>query len=360
MGMEESISKLTEEACPSIRYRVRRDILGESIYSQEMMALQGRIMEDEKVKEVLSWQKNDGWLGGTFHGDCEPETGIRILIEKGVESCDPVIVAALNAMIARGADFDKGSLERVGKLLDSGHLGGSQMIKACVFSYAGHEDHDFVQQQIEEALFGFASTLSINSSKLLYRLHKGKVPVFDHDRIWPGIYHLRLLAYTNSWRTPEKLQLLCDAINHMILLCPLPEIKLLHKSQIIAPAQMNFMNELAKPIDRLSPKEWMLWLHGAELIARLGIADRLPAVYEQMSALSDYLKSNGWLFTIPLSHYYFHRWSPYIGLALENSWRSKDARICDLTFRSLLILKLARTPNFPPDLYRGTHPAFIA
>lgn len=354
MGLKEAIRKLADDSCPSIRYRVRRDILGESITDQEMVALQGRIMEDEKVKEVLSWQKSDGWLGGTFHGDCEPETGVRILIEKGIESCNPTIVAALNAIIARGPDFDKGSLERVGKMLDSNHLGGSQMIKACVFSYAGQEDHDFVRQQIEEALFGFASALRVNSDKILYRLHKGNIPVFEHDMIWPSIYHLRLLAYTSSWRTPENLKLLCDALNHMILLCPLPEIKLLHKSQIVAPAQMNFMNELAKPLHRLSPKEWMLWFHCAELIARLGIVDRLPAVHDQINALSDYLISNGWLFTMPLSHYYFHRWSPYTGLALENSWRSKDARTHDLTFRSLLILKLARMPIF--DL----PPAFLA
>jgi hypothetical protein len=42
-----------------------------------------------------------------------------------------------------------------------------------------------------------------------------------------------------------------------------------------------------------------------------------------------------------LSHYYFHKWTQYIGLALENDWKSEEKRICDLTFRSLLILKLS-------------------
>lgn len=346
MNIRDAINILINEACPSIRYRVRRDILDEPADSQPMITLQNQIFEDYRVKEVISWQGSDGWLGGTFHGDREPETGIRILIEKGVDNRNPVVIFALNAIIDRKAEFDRGCLERVGKLLDLNQLGGSQMIKACVFSYAGQEEYDFVRHQIKEALYGFAAALNINDGRALYRFHKDKIPVFNSGMTWPGIYHLRLLAHTRSWRNPENLQLLCDAINHMIRLCPLPEIKLLHKGRLIAPAQMNFMNELSRPIDALSPKEWMLWFHRMELIARLGIADRLPFIIGQINALSDYLKSNDWLFTRPLSHYYFHRWSPYVGLALENNWKSKKSRIFDLTFRCLLILKFANILPF--------------
>lgn len=304
-----------------------------------MMDLQRQILIDDRVKEALSWQRPDGWLGESFHGEREPETGIRFLIEKGIDPKNRVITAALDAILDRKSEFDRGSLERVGKLLDAYRLGGSQMIKACVFSYAGQEEHDFVWRQVEEALYGFSAVFNVEDGNHLYRLHKGSLPVFNEGMIWPSIYHLRLLAYTQSWRKPSNRRLLCDALNHMLRLCPLPEIKLLHKGQPIAPAQMNFMNDLNKPLLALAPNEWMLWFHRTELIARLGVAADLPAVSKQLHALLNILESGNWLFDKPLSHYYFHKWSPYIGLALENDWRKKRKRVSDLTFRCLLILK---------------------
>lgn len=47
------------------------------------------------------------------------------------------------------------------------------------------------------------------------------------------------------------------------------------------------------------------------------------------------------LFKKAISHYYYHKWTCYSGLALENDWKSSASRICDLTFRSQLILRLS-------------------
>lgn len=74
---------------------------------------------------VCSLQKEDGWLGGFFHGQDEPESSIRFLCEKGVEPDNPVIARALNAIEMRGDRFDAGCLSNVGKLLDEAGLGGS-------------------------------------------------------------------------------------------------------------------------------------------------------------------------------------------------------------------------------------------
>lgn len=338
MGME-LIQRLFADACPSIRYRAGRDLLDMPVHSPSMEALQQEILADDKVREVFSWQGEDGWLGGYLHGEREPETGIRLLIEKGVEGDNPIIAAALAAILERGGDFDRGSLERVGKQLDAYRLGGSKMIKACVFAYAGREDAAFIREQIAEALFGFSFTLNIADRKELYRMHKDKIPVFRDGMLWPGIYHLRLLACTKSWRTTENLQMLGDAFNHMLSLCPIPAIRLLHKGQPMAPALMDFVNTFHIPQAERTAADWMLWFQRAELVARLGIVPRLPVLWEQTAALKAALAREGWRFTKPLSHYYFHKWSPYTGLALENDWRNKNRRIYDLTFRSLLILK---------------------
>ncbi len=115
---------------------------------------------------------------------------------------------------------------------------------------------------------------------------------------------------------------------------------MLDRGQVISPASV-YMEDFNPDMASLTPPNWLLWFHRVEMLAKLGIADDVPAVRQQIDYLVSYLDENGGFFVKPLSHYYFMKWSQYTGLALEKSWRIKDARRNDLTFRSLLIHKLA-------------------
>lgn len=53
------ISTLMANACPSIRYRLRREVLGQSPQDPEMIALQVPISNDPAVERVLSWQQSE-------------------------------------------------------------------------------------------------------------------------------------------------------------------------------------------------------------------------------------------------------------------------------------------------------------
>jgi hypothetical protein len=258
---------LSKTACPSIAWRIRKEILQEDCASPEMRELQRRILEEPEVKRILSLKKEDGWLGGLFHGTDEPESGIRYLMEKGVESSHPTVQAALQAILERGTDFDRGCLHRVGRHLDAWHLGGSKLIKACVFAYAGEEDHDFVREGIREALNAFRFVCGTMRMEDIYEPYKGK-KVFRPGVLWPCVYHLRLLAMTRSWRTEENRQMLAKAVTGLAELSPIPEIKLLYKRQVIAPASA-FMYDFNSDMAALSGFEWMMWFHRTEMIARL-------------------------------------------------------------------------------------------
>ncbi len=288
MSINSTIELLKNNACPSIQYRTRKEILGESITSQFMQDLQEMILQDDKVMEVFSWCQEDGWLGGYFHGNKEPESGIRYLCEKGIEGNNPTIIGALNALINRGDAFDKGSMENVGKPLDFCHMGGSQMIKACVFAYAGHEEYDFIKKQIIEALSGFEYLLSINDLNDIYHVHKNTVNVFNDGTKWPSIYHLRLLAHTKSWKNSNTIKMLSSAFNKLFNLSPIPPIKLLYANQIISPASA-FMNNFSKNMEELTAKEWMMWFHRTEMITRLGIANNIASLKQQIDYLHHYL-----------------------------------------------------------------------
>jgi hypothetical protein len=339
MNYSQPIQFLLEHGCPSIAYRTKKEIQGEALNTTDLLNLQKLIQIDPEVKRIFSLQKEDGWLGGLFHGTDEPESGIRYLCEKGIATDHPVIIQALNAIEMRAKDFDDGGLVRVGKLLDDYHLGGSQMIKACVFAYAGHEEAPFIKNQIDEALSAFHYVSKLQNIEDVFIQYKNKL-VFKQTVKWPSIYHLRLLAFTHSWRNSENLEMLKTAFHKLIEFSPIPNIKLLHKSQIISPASV-FMNDFNINIDNIKDKDWMMWFHRTEMIARLGIAGEIEAINKQINALQYMLFESEGFFRKELSHYYFHKWTQYIGLALENDWKSEEKRICDLTFRSLLILKLS-------------------
>lgn len=336
MYFEEALQTLCRSACPSIRYRIYSEILNESRASEHMIKLQDEILKDDRVSEILNWQKEDGWLGDAFHSGRGPETAIRVLSEKGVSGNNLVIKRALKALKENNETFDNGCLQKVGKILDENDFGGSKMMRAAVFAYAGHEDELLVKEEIKKAIEGFKFILSIGSVNDIVKKYKNK-NVFKEGVKWPSIYHLRLLAFTKSWRTDENIKIIINSVKKLVEFSPIPEIKLLYKSQVISPASA-FMNDFNPKMDELSSQEWMVWFHRTELLSRLGIVKFIPELVEQINYLKQYLLENNELFKLKLSHYYFHKWNMYIGLSLEKNWRNSISRVCDLTFRSLLIL----------------------
>lgn len=326
---------ISKRACPSISYRIRKEIFHEDIRKPEMQALQSKILDDPEILRIFSLKKEDGWLGGLFHGVDEPESSIRYLVEKGVEPSHPIIQDALNAIVAKGDKFDEGSMYRVGKPLDNLHFGGSKLIKACVFAYAGEENYDFVIEQINESLDVFSFVCGVENIADIYDEYKGKL-VFKNSVMWPCIYHLRLLANTNNWRNTKNQEMMKKAISKLVDFSPIPEIKLLYRHQIISPASI-FMNNFNSDMSSLNAKEWMMWFHRTELIAKLGIATKVDSIKRQIDYVNNLLKENNGLFIKKLRHYYFTKWTQYTGLALEENWKSSDKITNDLTFRCLLI-----------------------
>ncbi len=332
--MTSAITMLLQNACPSIQYRLRLEILHDSPLSSEMLALQAQILQDGLVQEVLDWQEPDGWLAWDFHGERSLESGVRILCEKGVETAHPVIVAALRALELHPERLECG-LGKVGRILDDLGLGGAETIRAMVLAYAGRTGHPFVEEQVGQALAAFRAVLAIESLEDLLEAHWGKW-VLKKGRRWPCIYHLRLLALTHAWRTPQNLGLLAESLRRLIQLSPVPPFNVRSGSQLIAPASF-CMHDFNPDFASLDGAGWMMAFHRLELLARLGVLPRLPALAARVGTLQEMLAAGSGLFPQPLSHPYFRRWGAYTGLALEPDWKSPLRRAYDLTFRSLLI-----------------------
>ncbi len=329
-----NVDELVQNACPSIRFRIRAEILGEPETTLEMVRVQKEILSDEWVQKVFSWQQADGWIGRDFHGENSMETGIRVLCEKGLRTSHPILEQALSVLLKEKTRLIRG-IGKVGDILDDLNLGGTRMIQATVFAYAGVEEPEIVKDQIQKALQAFKAVGTIHSVEEITTIYQKKL-VFQPDVIWPSIYHLRLLAFTQSWRTPGNIKVLANAIRRLIQLSPIPGILVRSKSQLIAPASF-CMLDFNPGMDSLDDAGWMMWFHRMELFARLGIIHLVPELKDQITRLEEMLTSHKGRFLLKVNHYYFKKWTPYSGLMLEKDWRDPKRRVYDLTFRSLLI-----------------------
>lgn len=342
--VRESLNRLLAGACPSIRYRVRSEVLGEPVSSLEMVRLQELILQDAMVRRVLSSQQPDGWLGTSFHHAGGAEVGIRVLREKGVNPDHPVFAKALEAMSGSDETFAR-ELLRVGRILDQKGLGGSCLIRAVVFAYVAIEDKPFVIEQIEKALEVFQAVLAVHEVSDIADEYNGKL-VFKSGAKWPNIYHLRLLALTSRWRTAQNRAMIAKAVERLVSLSPIPYVLVRDRSQLIAPPAV-FMDDFNPDMSLLDGKGWAMWLHRMEMLSRLGVVGAVPGLRAQVEELARILRASEGGFAVQIAHPYFTRWTAYTGLALENDWRSPQRCMFDLTFRSLLILHFSGLANLP-------------
>lgn len=333
--MNKAIEFLLDNACPSIRYRLKKEILRD-MDSYEEEALQSKILEDKLIQEFLARQNSDGWIDEDFHSEKGIETAIRLLSEKGVLSKGFPMQKMLNELERREDTFDKGCLFNVGKVLDEKGFGGSKLIRATIFAYAGVEDKEFIQDQIQSAIDKFEFVLSIDRIEDITEEYKNKL-IFKDEVKWPSIYDLRLLAFTKTWRSKENEKIIISSIRQLIRLSPIPDILVLKGHQLIAPASF-CMHDFYPDMSTFKDKDWMIWFHRMELLSRLGIVKYIEELKNQVDFLINILYEGDGIFKKRLSHYYFTKWGTYIGLALEKDWRTEKRRMCDLTFRSLLIL----------------------
>jgi len=331
-----NVDELLRIAGPSIKYRTRREVLGESLRAEGMAELQAGILGDPLVRRVFSSRCSDGWLGKTFHGADGIEACIRILCEKGLARDHPVLAQALDVLAGGDSRLHLG-IGKVGRAADDAGVGGQEMIRAAVFAYAGDEGRSCVQTQIAEALRGFRAILDVESIDEIAEPYKGKL-VFREGVCWPSIYHLRLLAGTHGWRSEKSLRMVSKAVEGLIDLSPIPQICLRRGSQLMAPASFA-MDDFATDLEDQVGYGQLLWFHRMELLARLGVIGAVPSLQRMVDRLVGMLEDG--LFTRRLSHSSFRNWGVYAGLALERDWRAAVRRAADLTFRCLLILHYA-------------------
>jgi DNA-binding phage protein len=343
--MNKEVTKiLTEKACAPIRYRTKKEILEQNPDINEYL---DEILDDKRQKYVFTWQQADGYLGHSFHGGWIPdaklkfyntgaEAALRFLSEMGVPATYPVVAKCLNALLKDNWNPDPWKWGNHYEP-EIGFFGGDH-IRAVVFSYFGIEEHDFIKTEIQRALEAINRVTEISSVESITGTYQNKL-YFNSGIALPDIYHLRLLAFTKGWRNSKNISTLAKSLEHFIELSPLPQIYIKSGNQLVAPAQINSRVFNQSPRNLL-PIDWYWWLHIAELFARMGVVQQIPALLTQVNELKELSQEGDGFFPFKPHTSTFEKWNTYAGLALEDSW-AKARWKYDLTFRALLILKYA-------------------
>ena len=345
---QEIIKFLIDHADPSIVLRVKKEVIG-SVLKAEEKALIDKIIPQKIVQTIINSQKSDGWFGNNFHGQSPKlnagmfdnmEVGLRYLAEKGLPHDNEYITKAINSFLTKNSfDIAYGGKPPEPPATDYTYTAsGLYLARSSVIIRAGYEDklsaNDFInlQRDVDFSLKTFLSVLDKDFPNDVLDTHRKKL-CFKPNVLWPCLYHLRILAHSQSWRTCENINLLAESVSKLYAFPQSDEMVYTYKKgQYIGPC-FAFVYAQGKILE--ANDEQSIPLDLLELFARCGIVKKtkeLKTKYEYMLSALD-LDVN-----ININKHQARNWSPYFGFALEEDWKTQIKMKCDLLFRVLLII----------------------
>lgn len=327
---------LLKEGCPSIVYRVRKEIKEENVSEQEYKKYETLICSETKVQRILSWQDSAGYFGTRLHTAPSRskvwthEGCVRYLIEMGLSNDNEYLRKALDAMLCPGwgKECENSKAASVFKY---------EMIRASLFAQAGLHNYDFVPQWVEDALQGFRYIADSDNYMDLVCKRTDQKLVFQGVKYIPTIYHLWLLAFTDFWRTEENKKMLETAYRKLYQWLPLPPMYHQSKSYPVAPLG-NVCWAVNQDFDE---NMGFHWIHFYELSARMGMLGKNSPFRKHFDKLKeDVLGNEDYLteYTKKKNNSYVG-WSGYSGLSLDGDGETQQQRMRDFMFRVLLIDK---------------------
>ncbi len=338
------IEFLLNNAGASIRYRVKKEILG-NITEEEETALQEEIMAEPISVLIANCQKENGWLGNGFHGPNKnagpyenQECGTKYLAEKGVRKDNPVLQKAMEAFVT--VPLSDLCYRTKGKVYDEFKFAanGQNLIRCACIARAGYDDVIDIKPQIQLSLDSFQRVLEVDSVIDISRKIKScKYRIFNNYEKWPCRYHFDILAHTDSWKSEENSKMLAKSFEKLMR-TDRPEMKGVGAVSWVGHplgALGAFCEGYAIRYDKNGVS--VVNLEVVEWLVRCGVHRYLVAVQNEVEAISNSIDEDG-ICRISADEDALHGISTYSGLQIEKDWKSEIRKLCDITFRALLIL----------------------
>jgi len=364
---EKSVGFLLENAGPVIRYRLKKELLCDITPSEEE-ALLGEIYVLEPMKLVQSYVKENGYIGSGMHswdnwrGQVLHETPLadgecaaRLLSYLRIPNTHPIVRNFVDCLrneaeLRREFSYIPPEIPRFENRFVGINSGNCLM--ALVYTMqailgCGDETEECKNFQ-KTALRGFERILEISSLSDLTAFNKeikrkAPCPYLDpeiNDEYFPNVYTLETLAHTQSWRTPENIAMLADALNRLNeIMKPTNELAIRVNGRFAGP-----LFALARPIEpfRRTTINTVAYRRTLTHIAMCGVGEKVGIMRETAENIADCTDENGILrtdFELPENK----KRSPmnityptaYVDVRLEYDKKKKSALHCDLTFWAL-------------------------
>lgn len=341
---------LLENANPSIIFHVKNDIL-KKITEEEKRQLHERVMCEKIIRSIIDCQKDNGWLGNGFHGPNKnagpyenQEVGVKYLGEKLIYRDAPVLKNAIEAFKTMKRDlFGSGDTD-----CDQYAAAGVDIIVAACVARAGYETLFDITKEVAVSLESFRRVTEIDSVTDIVKIRKrrpervnpeGIAYVFPKHEKWPCRYHLDILAHTDGWRNKENISMLADAFN-----------KLLKDNGLdYSPAYCVDIGHLVgccgafrEGMELGSNKDGthQVYLDLVEYMCRCGLYEFVPQLKKEVDMIYDSIDEQG-ICHVNFCENALKGMGTYSGGQLQEDWRCKTRKLCDVTYRAMLILYYA-------------------
>lgn len=219
MKKSELTEFLLKNAGPSIRYRVKKEILGIPTDSEEMISLQAEILALPKIKKAFASQGEDGFIGRIIHGVYFDgfDSTLELLKRYGVELTNPNMQRAKECLL-NWTNFEQDSFFKAGNAMDEHGRGGFRAIWADLLVELGADEFEpRIQEQINNALAAFRGALNYSCTDDFSKKATFKgVPCryYIKGAEFPAANHIKMLEKTTSWRNEENLTLVRKSFLH--------------------------------------------------------------------------------------------------------------------------------------------------
>ena len=337
---------LLENANPSIKYRVKSEVLHEAVSASERDRLQTEIMDEPIIKLIVACQKENGWLGNGFHGPNKnagnfenQEVGTKYLGEKLVCRDAPVLRRAMEAYAT--VPLTDLCYRTKGKYYDEFRYAanGQNNIRCACIARAGYDGVIDIKPQIGLALDSFRRVLEVDSALDITRVKRvggREKRVFNDYEKWPCYYHFDILAHTDSWKTDENVKTLAESFRKLMR-TDRPDKQVggdswvgyvLGTTGCIREGYQLFCERDGVHRTYVDRTEWL---------CRCGLAPYLPALRDEIERIAAAVGDDG-VCCADVAEEQLKGFSTYGGQQLEIDWKAPTRRACDITFRALLIL----------------------
>ena len=369
VNLSKSIDFLLENSGPVIQYRLRKEILGNISKAEEENLLE-QIYQIPNFKLVQSYVKPNGYIGsgahswGKWRGEVLHQTPLqdgeacaRLLSNYAVPTTHPMIVNFIKAMrdddtLRQEFSYIPPEIPRFKNRntgLKCGNISGDIMVAIFTMqAVLGNGDDDYARVFRENSLNAFCSLLSINSLDDIIKMRQSKnpknnYPYIDKNTYFPCSYHLTTLAYTKTWRTPQRIKAITNAINHLNEIMP-------HDNSMAIKDGGKYYGPgwaFGRPIKPFTADktETVMYRRPLTEIAMLGVGENVDIIRESTDNVRGAIGEDGILRTNFKKSSFSPYPTAYADVALEYDHKRKYALECDLTFWAVQFLHYVNKVN---------------